>query len=165
MIDAPSAAPRRRTALAALALTGLLCASYLAAYQLGVTGAVWDPVFDGGSVRVLDSAVSRAIRRVARVPDGALGVLAYAVDLALALLATPRRSARHPWLVVALGANSAGLAAAALLLIALQAFVVHAWCFLCLVSAGASLTIGALAIPEVPAAIRSALAEDSHARP
>jgi Vitamin K epoxide reductase family len=117
-----------RAAIAALAFLGVCIASYLAAYQLGLTRSVWDPLFGSGSERVLHFIPSP-------IPDAALGALAYACELVLVLAGARRR-----WLRL-LGT---ALALAALGLVALQAFAVHAWCFLCLMSAAISLAIAAL---------------------
>ena len=129
----------RRT-IAALAVLAFAIAAYLALVQLHAVAHAWDPVFDGQSDRVLDSSVSRAIRHLTGVPDAALGALAYLAEIALCLLAPRRR-----WLEWLLIVNSCALAIAGLALVALQAFVVHAWCSLCLATAAISIAIVALA--------------------
>jgi uncharacterized membrane protein len=138
----------RRLPIAALAAVGMCVAIYLSLYQLRVIATVWDPLFGHGSELVLDSHVSQAIRRFTIVPDSILGAMAYACELILALIGSTERYRTRRWVVVLLGLNSAALAAAALALIALQAFVIHAGCFFCLVSATISLVIAGLAASE-----------------
>jgi len=131
-------------------------AIYLGLYQLRVISAVWDPLFGRGSELVLDSRASQAIRRFTIVPDSILGAVAYGCELLFALIGSSERYRRHRWLVLLFGLNSAALALAAVALIALQAFIIHAGCFFCLTSAAVSLTIGALAFEEVKAAVAGA---------
>ncbi|HEV8434871.1 MAG TPA: vitamin K epoxide reductase family protein [Thermoanaerobaculia bacterium] len=138
--------------IAALAAAAMCVAVYLGLYQLRVIATVWDPLFGRGSELVLDSRVSQAIRRFTIVPDSILGAVAYGCELIFALIGSTERYRRHRWLVLLFGVNSAALAVAALALVALQAFVIHAGCFFCLASAGCSLTIAGLAIEEVRAA-------------
>lgn len=117
-------------------------AAYLAAYQMRAVARVWDPLFGIGSERVLDSNVSRAIRRITVIPDSALGAIAYFTEIALALIASPKRR----WATIVFALNSLALVLAGATLVALQAFVVHAWCLLCLTSAAISFVIGGIAV-------------------
>jgi len=143
----------RRFLIAALAAVATCIAIYLGLYQLRVIGTVWDPLFGRGSELVLDSRVSRAIRRFTIVPDSILGAMAYGCELLFALVGSSERYRQHRWLVVLFGLNSAALAFAGLALVALQLFVIHAACFLCLLSAAISFTIIGLAAEEVRAAV------------
>jgi uncharacterized membrane protein len=128
-------------------------AIYLGLYQLRVIASVWDPPFGRGSELVLDSRVSQAIRRITIVPDSILGAFAYGCELLFALIGSSERYRRHRWLVLLFGLNSAGLALAGLALVALQLFVIHAGCCLCLISAAISFTISGFAAEEVRAAV------------
>lgn len=121
-----------RVPVLCIAAAGLAISVYLAAYQLGHLSAPWDPLFGASSSeRVLHSALSRALP----VPDAALGALAYAVELVLELSGGTDRWRRHPWLPLLLGLVAAAMGLTGLGLMAMQAFVVHAWCTLCLGSA------------------------------
>jgi uncharacterized membrane protein len=142
----------RRLLIAALAAVAMSVAVYLGLYQLRIVSTVWDPVFGRGSELVLDSNVSAAIRRITAVPDSILGAAAYLCEVLFALIGSAERYRRHRWLVLLFGLNSAALAVAALALVALQAFVIHAGCFMCLVSAAISSSIAGLASEEVKAA-------------
>jgi hypothetical protein len=141
----------RRFLIAALAAAAMCIAIYLGLYQVRVIGTVWDPLFGRGSELVLDSRVSQAIRRFTILPDSILGAVAYGCELLFALIGSSERYRQHRWLVLLFGLNSAALAVAALALVALQLFVIHAGCLLCLVSAACSLTITGLAVEEVRA--------------
>ncbi|WP_432842405.1 vitamin K epoxide reductase family protein [Dactylosporangium sp. CA-092794] len=151
-VEGPSAWPRR-LAVAVLAFAGLLVSFRLAAYQYGLTGPVWEPWFGDGSARVLNSAFSRALP----VRDAALGAVAYLLELVLELTGGTGRWRRRPWLVLLLGLLATAMALTALGLLALQAFVVSAFCTLCLLSAALSLTVPALLVEEVAAAWRQVL--------
>jgi uncharacterized membrane protein len=133
--------------LAVLSAVGLAIATYLTAFQVGIVTSVWDPVFGGGSERVLTSPISRA----SPVPDASLGAVAYALDLAFAIAIVigvgPRSS------LTRLLATVASLAAAmGILLVILQPIVVHALCTLCLASAAISVALAAGAIAEATSA-------------
>ena len=135
-----------------LAALGTAIAGYLAAFQLHLIPSVWDPLFGDGSRRVLTSSLSRALP----APDALLGAGCYLLEGVLSTVGGPDRSRRRPWLVLLNGAVAAALGLAALALLAAQAFLVGAWCFLCLVSAATSLAIVALSIDEVAAALSAA---------
>jgi uncharacterized membrane protein len=133
-----------------VAATGLVIAGYLSLFELGVTARVWDPVFGSGSEQVLTSALATSLP----VPDAVLGMAAYLTEAVLALVGSEQRWLEQPRIVLAYGALSTALACTAIGLVAVQSFVVGAWCLLCLGSAAISLSAFALAAPEVAATIR-----------
>jgi uncharacterized membrane protein len=149
MGDRPDETPPVRGALpVGLALAGLVVSVYLAAYQLGLLGHVWDPVFGSRASRaVLHSVVDRLLP----VPDALLGASAYAaeVGLGLAVLVTARRLVHWAYGLLALG-----MAVVSLGLVLLQALIVHHGCSLCLVSAVASWLVAALVVPEAARTVR-----------
>lgn len=146
LFDGPSALPRR-LAVAVLAFAGFLVSMQLAFFQYGLTHTMWEPWFGDGSARVLDSAFSRALP----VRDAAIGAAAYLLEFVLELAGGTRRW-RRPWPVLLLGLVAAGMALTAAGLVLMQAFVVHAFCTLCLVSAALSLSVPLLVAEEVAAA-------------
>ncbi|MFB9409821.1 vitamin K epoxide reductase family protein [Dactylosporangium matsuzakiense] len=148
-VAGPSAWPRR-LAGTVLAFAGLLVSLRLAFFQYDLVASVWEPWFGDGSVRVLDSAFSRALP----VRDAALGAAAYLAELVLELSGGTERWRRRPWLVLLLGLLAVAMAATAVFLLALQVFVVGSFCTLCLVSAAVSLTMPLLVAEEVIAAWR-----------
>lgn len=128
----------------------------LAAFQLGWIDHVWDPIFGpASSAEVLKSPVSEALP----IPDALLGLGAYLAEAVLELVALI-----HPraWSAVLLGLLVAGLAATAVLLIALQALVVGSWCTLCLCSAAISLTVACVAMPDIREAVEIVRARRAH---
>ena len=138
-----------RLPVVALAAVGFWISSYLALVQLGLSG-IWDPLFGNGSNRVLHSFVSRWLP----VPDAALGMLGYWIETVLGVFGGTARYRDYPWIVVCYGGIAGLLGLTALLLIALQIFVLHAGCTLCLCSALISLLIVGLVRDEVVAAGR-----------
>ncbi len=156
----PSRWPRRLPE-AALAVLGAVVAGYLAAYQLGVVAAVWDPFFGSASSA---SVVESSLSRVLPVPDAVLGTLAYLVEAALVLSGRPDRWISQSWRVVAFGVVVAGLGVTAIGLVLIQALVVHAWCSLCLTSAAISLVMAGSAVEEVRAAVEVLAARHERSR-
>lgn len=134
---------RDRVVVAAVAAVGLGISLYLAAYQLGVVAQPWDPLFgQASSARVLHSFVSRMLP----IPDAALGVAGYAVEIVLDLAGGADRWSTHPWLVLAFVAVAVALGLAGVILTLVQLLIVRSGCTLCLCSAAASITVAATAL-------------------
>jgi len=134
--------PRRRAALAVLASAGLVVATYLTLYQLGLYDDVWDPFFSARPVLDLTEPV----------PDALAGVAAYATELMLLAVGGRDRWRTMPWTCLALGFVLACGAVVSIALIVIQPTVADAWCTLCLVSAALSLALFALGFGEARAA-------------
>jgi len=140
---------RHRIPICILAGVAFAIAAYMALYQWRLIDNVWDPVFGRQSRDVLDSEVSEKMRRWFRVPDAALGALAYLGDLLFGLAGSTRRWQYRPWLVVLFGLDVIPLGLVSAILVVLQGTTVGSWCFLCLVTAAISLTLVVLAYDEV----------------
>jgi uncharacterized membrane protein len=140
---------RQRIPICLLAGVAFLIASYMALYQWRLIGDVWDPVFGEQSRQVLDSDVSEQMRRWFRIPDSALGAVAYLGDLVFGLAGSTRRWQYRPWLVLLFGLDVIPLGLVSAVLVVMQGTVVGAWCFLCIVTAVISLLLVALAYDEV----------------
>jgi uncharacterized membrane protein len=136
---------RRRGVLLGLALAGLLIATYLTLYQVGVLASVWDPVFGQRASRVV-------LGLAEPVPDAAAGAVAYAGEIVLLLIGGLGRRRGKAWTCLALGAILAVGAVVSIALIVVQAVVARQWCLLCLGSAALSLMLFALGIGEARAA-------------
>lgn len=139
-----------RVPLIGLALVGLGIASYLALYQLGAVGEVWEPFFGDGSRVILHSSVSRLLP----IPDAALGALGYLVDAASGAIGGQARWRRMPWAVVLFGVAVGPLGAVSVLLVILQPVLFHAWCTLCLGSAVISVLMIGPAMDELLASLQ-----------
>lgn len=139
-----------RLPIIGLAGAGALIAAYLAAYQLGIVGTVWEPFFGNGSVRILHSTVSRLLP----IPDAALGLLGYLADAVSGAIGGRDRWRSMPWLVILFGLAVGPLGIASITLVILQPVLFQAWCSLCLVSALISLTMIGPAMDEVLASLQ-----------
>lgn len=133
----------RRLLLAALALVGFGVSVYLTLFQIEVIRSVWDPFFR-----------SKEVLTFLGFPDAALGALAYATEIILLSIGGRERWRTMPWTVLALGVVILSGAVVSVLLILMQAFLVDAWCTLCLASAAISLAIFGLGYDEPLAGFR-----------
>jgi uncharacterized membrane protein len=140
---------RQRLPICLLAGVAFLIASYMALYQWRMVGNVWDPVFGEQTRHVLDSEVSERMRRWFRIPDAALGAIAYLSDVIFGLAGSTRRWQYRPWLVVLFGLDVIPLGIVSAVLVVMQGTVVGEWCFLCLLTAVISLLLVILAYDEV----------------
>ena len=142
LADNPSAYSRR-VPLLVLAALGLVISAYLSAFQIGLVKTVWEPFFGSGSEQVLTWLP---------IPDAILGVLAYATDIVLELLGGQNRWRTNSAYVVGFGCLLVLFAVASVGLLVIQAFVVRAFCSLCICSAVISISIPFMARNEVLAA-------------
>ena len=133
----------RRLPIIVLACAGLCVSVYLTLYQVDVLQGVWDPF--GRSTAVLEYL---------GIPDAALGALAYGAEIILSLIGGSQKWRTMPWTVLAFGVVIVSGAGVSVLLILMQAFLVGAWCTLCLASAAISLAIFILGFKEPLAGIR-----------
>jgi uncharacterized membrane protein len=133
--------PVSRMAIALLALAGLLLSSYLTMYKLGLLGTIQCTI--GGCEKVQTSTWSYFLG----LPVSAWGLGAYVTILALAILGVQPRFARERWLALALfGLSAVGVVFSAWLTY-LEAFVIHAWCQWCVISAILITLIFLLSLP------------------
>lgn len=144
----PSSMPQRLR-IGGLALLAAAAAAYMAAFQWGWVGGVWDPFFGDGTETVLLSQESETMHRFIGLPDAALGAWAYLTEVVLAFAGSTRRWQFRPWLVMLFGLDVIPLGIVSAILVVLQGFSVGAWCTLCLFTAVISLVLIALAYDEV----------------
>ena len=133
--------PPSRMAIALLSLVGLIISGYLTLYKLGYFGRI--ACTTGGCESVQSSPYAFFLG----MPVAAWGVGAYLVLLALSLAGLQPRWIRDRRVALSLFAMaSIGLVFTAYLTY-LEAFVIHAWCQWCLVSAALVALIFLLSIP------------------
>jgi hypothetical protein len=141
---------RQRLPIVLLATVGFLIAAYLAAFQLGLVQAVWEPFFGDGSRRILTSGVSRVLP----IPDAALGALGYLLDAVTGLIGGRARWRTMPWIVVLFGIAIGPLGAVSIGLVILQPVLFDSFCTLCLASAVISVLMIGPALDEVLASLQ-----------
>lgn len=149
--------PASRMAIAVLALVGILLSAYLALYNVGLLGTI-QCTAGGGCLTVQTSAYAWFPPKTLTdhgVPVSVMGLGAYVVLFVLAMLGVQPGRTRSR-------AIAQGIFAIALLgllfsayLTALEAWVIHAWCAWCVVSAVLISVIFLLSIPGLRAAGRT----------
>ncbi|MCW5735722.1 MAG: NAD-dependent epimerase/dehydratase family protein [Enhydrobacter sp.] len=146
----------QRLPIIALAVIGLLTSRYLAAYQLGHIGSVWEPFFAGGpdpkngTEEIITSDVSRAWP----VPDAAVGALTYALEILTGIIGSTRRWRTMPWLVLLFGLMIVPLGVVSIVFIVIQPILIGTWCTLCLIAAAAMLIQIPYSLDEVQATLQ-----------
>lgn len=139
----------QRARIAIVAAFGTLISVYMGLFQWGLVPGVWDPLFGKQTEHVLLSNVSHWMISIFHLPDAVLGAIAYLGDSIFGLAGSTRRWQYRPWLVILFGLDVIPLGIVGIILVIMQGFVVHAWCFLCLLSAAISLFLIILAYDEV----------------
>ena len=133
--------PVTRMAIALLALIGLMIATYLSMYKLGYLGIVQCTI--GGCEKVQTSRYADFLG----LPVSVWGMGAYITLLVLAMLGVQPRFQRERWVALALfGVSAVGVVFSGYLTF-LEAFVIHAWCQWCVISAILVTLIFLLSIP------------------
>jgi uncharacterized membrane protein len=133
--------PLTRMAIALLALGGLLISSYLTMYKVGLLGVIQCTI--GGCEKVQTSRWATFLG----LPVSAWGLGAYLTILAISILGVQPRWVRARWVALALfGLSAVGVAFSAWLTY-LEAFVIHAWCQWCVISAILITLIFLLSLP------------------
>lgn len=144
----PSAWPQR-AGIIACAFAQFFIARHMAAFQLGHTSEIWDPVFGDGTRNVLHSDVSKAFP----VSDAGLGGVTYLLEALTGFLGGTRRWRSMPWAVVLFGIMIVPVGVVSIVLVMLQPIAVEAWCFWCLITAGLTVIMIGPAIDEVVATL------------
>ena len=133
--------PLSRMAIALLALAGLMISSYLTMYKLGYLGEIQCTI--GGCETVQTSVYADLLG----LPVSVWGMGAYITLLALAMAGLQPRWQGARWVALGLfGVSAVGVAFSGYLTY-LEAFVIHAWCQWCVVSAILVTLIFLLSIP------------------
>ena len=151
-----AAGPARRWTLVGLSFAGCAVSCYLALFQYGFVASAWEPFFGSGSSKVLTAGILSWLNPLVGFPvhDAALGAIAYFVEAWLAIVCLRHRVSPRPWLVAGYCGFAVSMGLTSLVLVALQAKVIRAWCTLCLVSAATSEVIVLLSLPEMISSAR-----------
>lgn len=137
----PTAPPLARMTIAVLALIGLLVASYLSLYKLGIIGGLTCTVGSCEQVQASPWAVLLGI------PVSLWGAGAYVTILAVSILGLQPRFVDARWVALALfGVSAVGVAFSGYLTY-VEAFVIEMWCQWCVTSAVIITLIFLLSIP------------------
>nr|WP_298111392.1 vitamin K epoxide reductase family protein [uncultured Pseudomonas sp.] len=140
----------QRLPIAALALLGIVLARYLAAYQLGHIDNAWDPFF-GAEPNGTETIITSDMSKAWPVSDAGVGVMAYMLELLMAVMGDARRWRTMPWMVAAFGVVVVPLGAVSIFFIIAQPIVIGTWCTLCLLQALAMLVMMPYALDELVA--------------
>lgn len=143
----------QRVIFCLIALVGVVVATYMGLFQLGLLSSVWDPIFKKQSEYVLTSSVSHQFSIWLGIPDALLGTMSYLGDIIFALAGCTRRWQYRPWIVIVFAIDVIPVGIVSILLVATQGLVLKAWCFLCLISALISLILIVLAYKEIAASL------------
>lgn len=141
--DAP-APPVPRMIIAVLALAGVLLATYMYLYKVGVLASL--ACGSGGCDAVQNSPFASFLG----VPVPLLGILGYALILGLAMAGIQPRFIEDRRIAWGLLATCATAAVFTLYLNYLEAFVIRAWCRWCIGSAVIVTALFLLALTEIP---------------
>jgi nucleoside-diphosphate-sugar epimerase len=142
----------QRLPIIALAFFGFLIARYLAGYQLGQIGTVWEPFFSGGAGKngtayIITSDVSRTWP----IADAGLGATSYLIEALMGAMGSAARWRMMPWMVTFFFILVVPLGGVSIFFIIIQPIIIGTYCTLCLIAALAMLIMIPLALDEVVA--------------
>ena len=140
----------QRLPLVLIAFVGFIIALYLGLYQLRIIPTVWEPFFETGSEKVLNSAISKALP----VPDALLGAFSYVLDVVTGVIGKTDRWRTRPWIVILFGIAVGPLGLVSVMLVIFQPVLVGAWCTLCIVTAIISVVMISPALDELLASLQ-----------
>lgn len=124
-----------------LALFGIALSTYSLAHKTGFTSGALCNLSDTFSCDIVNQG---PYSEIFGVPVAGIGVVGYAFVLLAALL--KRKNPHDKSLSLFLVLSTFGGLAFALYLTSLEAFVLHAWCIVCLLSQGTIATLAVLSI-------------------
>ncbi len=142
----------QRRGVVTLSLVAIASMGLISLYQMGVLKHLPEPPLPRLDADRVDAS-PEAYRRLS-APDATLAVGSYAATLALAAMGGENRARQQPWLPLALAAKVGFDLAQSLRMIRVQWTKYRAFCFWCLVSAGATFATAPLAFGEARSALR-----------
>jgi hypothetical protein len=141
----------QRLPIIALGFFRFLIARYLAVYQLGQVGAVWEPFFSGVGRNGTELIITSAVSRSWPIPDAGLGAAAYLIEALMGAMGTATRWRAMPWMVAFFFVLVVPLGGVSIFFIIIQPIVIGTYCTLCLLAALAMLVMIPLTLDEVVA--------------
>lgn len=140
-----------------VALSTVACASMgvIALYQMGVIRHLPEPPLPHLDADKVDAS-AEAFEKL-HTPDAVLGLGSYAATMSLAAMGGAERHKEMPWIPIALAAKVAFDVANAAKLSVDQWTKHKAFCFWCLIAAGATFAMAPLVVEETRAAFRAIL--------
>lgn len=143
---------KRRRGVVGLSLACIASMGVIVLYQTGILKHVPEPPLPGLDADKVNG--SAQAYRYLSMPDAVLGLGSYAATLGLAAMGPPDRATRQPWIPMALAAKASLDALLSAKLTLDQATKHRAFCFWCLLAAGATFASVPLTIPEARTAAR-----------
>jgi uncharacterized membrane protein len=151
MNELPEASPpTNRMAIAVLSLVGFFVAFYLLAHHLGWVGSLICGVGDCAAVQASKWS------SVGPVPTSAIGMVGYVALMVVSIVGLQPAHRTAAWVGRSLLVFSALALAYSVFLTYLEAFVIHAWCQWCVISAVLIVVIFAASLVEIPRLRRGA---------
>ena len=142
---------RRRRGVVALSLLGAAAMGPIVLYQMGMIDHLPEPPLPRLDADAIDA--SAEAYALLRTPDAVLGIVSYGVTMALAAAGGDGRATERPWLPLAMAAKVGADVLAAGKLTVDQWTKHRAFCFWCLLGAGASFASAPLVVGEARAAL------------
>jgi uncharacterized membrane protein len=156
----------QRLPIIALGFLGFLIARYLAAYQMGHVGAVWEPFFSGGNgLNGTEFIITSDVSKAWPIPDAGLGAAAYMIEVLMGAMGTSTRWRTMPWMVTFFFILVVPLGGVSIFFIIIQPIVIGTYCTLCLIAALAMLIMIPLTLDEVVAMAQYMLRSVRQGRP
>lgn len=142
----------RRRGILALSLAAAGSMGVIALYQMGLIKHLPEPPLKGFDADKVDA--SEEAYSYFSTPDAVLGLASYAATATLASMGGKDRAMERPWIPLAMAGKVAADAAMAAKLTWDQWAKHKAFCFWCLLAAGATFAAATLVIPEARAALK-----------
>ncbi|MGK7390971.1 MAG: vitamin K epoxide reductase family protein [Candidatus Cyclobacteriaceae bacterium M2_1C_046] len=132
-----------------IAWFGFFIARYLATFQLKFIEHIPDPLFGEGTMKVIDSDLSKSFP----ISDAALGAFSYLLDVLMGYLGSVARWRTMPWVVLIFAILIIPLGVVSISLVISQPLIVGFWCFYCLLTAIISVSMMPFTFDEAFASI------------
>lgn len=144
----------QRIPIIVLALVGGVAAGWLALFQQGTVGTVWEPFFGDGTEEIVkESGFSEFFERFP-IGDAAIGFMGYVADAVTGAIGGTRRWRTMPWIVIIFGLFVGPFGVMSVMLTIFQPVLYDSFCTLCLVSGVISLAMIGPGIDEVLASLQ-----------